>query len=171
MGNGKIGEIGREEKDGEVIYAVEITKDGRSRDYNLDEKGTLVSVEVTLLETPLAVQKTIQIQVGQGTLGSIDKSFDEDGVFYDFSVTHDGKDREFSVAENGKLESRQVFLSELSPAVQKTIQQHIGDGKLLRIDQVFEKKGAFSFEIEGVKDGKPFDFSVGPKGAFLGMDE
>jgi hypothetical protein len=31
--------------------------------------------------------------------------------------------------------------------------------------------GVFPFEVEGRKDGKPFDFSVGPKGRFLGMDD
>lgn len=235
LGSGKLGDIKRDEEHGEVSYVAEITKDGRSRDYTLDEDGALLSVEVSLPETPPAVQKTIQNQIAQGTLESIgrttddggasydvewkakdgaahsfsvlesgklqsvqvalpetppavqaailkeagdgqvqdiSKTFDDGAVFYDVSVNRGGQDRDFSVAENGRLESRQVFLPELSPAAQGTVLQSIGNGKIRRIDQVFDKKkGVFPFEVEGLKDGKPFDFSVGPKGAFLGMDE
>jgi len=234
LGNGTLGEIVRDEEDGEVTYSVEITKGGRGRDYTLSEAGVLVSMEVFLQETPLAVQKAIQAVVGQGTIQSIDKalgeseasydvewntkegatrscsvlesgklasvqvsleetppavkaaivtevgkgqlkevlkSTEDNAVLYDVTVNRDGKDREFSVTEAGKLDSRQVFLGELSPAVQSAIQRTVGQGKLLRIDQVFEmKKGGFPYEVESIVDGKPYDFSIGHKGAFLGVD-
>jgi len=65
-----------------------------------------------------------------------------------------------------------VTLKEITPAAQKTIQNKIGDGKILEIDRSFVKKeGVFPYEVQGVKDGKSFDFSVGPRGKFLGMDE
>ena len=234
-GNGKRGEIERVEEDGEVSYEAEIVKDGRERDIAVGEDGTLQSIEVALIETPLvvlktieaqvgdgkiesidktfddedisyevemkttdgaarsftvaadgklesvqvaleetpaAVQKTIAAQVGKATLGDVFKTFDDDGISYDATVTEKGRDRDFTVAENGRLVSRQVFLAELPPPAQKTIAESIGNGKVLRIDHVFEKKkGVFPFEIEGRRDGQAFDFSVGPKGAFLGMDD
>ncbi len=71
----------------------------------------------------------------------------------------------------GKVESRQAFWAELAPAVQATIQQNIGPGKVVRIDQVFEGKKGSSFDVEAVKDGKTFSFNVGPKGAFRGFDQ
>jgi uncharacterized membrane protein YkoI len=234
LGNGTIGEIERDEEDGEVTYTVEITRDRRARDYTLNEEGTLVSVEVTLSETPLPVYRSIQAQIGSGTLESIDKalgekevrydvdwkskdgtaqsfsvlesgkldtvqvkleeiptavqatigkevgqgklqdivkSFEDNAVFYDVTVNRAGVDRDFTVADGGKLESRQVFLTEIPAPAQATIQRTMGAGKLLRIDQVFDKKkGVFPFEVEGLVDGKPYDFSVGPKGLFLGVD-
>jgi hypothetical protein len=75
------------------------------------------------------------------------------------------------LTSTGKLDTRQVFLEELSPAAKATVQRIIGKGKLVRIDQTFEKKkGVIPFEVEGVVDGKPYDFSVGPNGRFLGVD-
>jgi len=232
---GTVGEIEREEEDGKVAYTFEINRSGKSIDYTLNEAGAVVSVEVTLFETPPAVHKTIEAQIGQSAVESIDKTFEDgkvtyevdwkskDGAEHSFTVLEDGKldsvqfilgetppaiqaaitkeaagapvkeisktfednvatydvtvnrggaDRDFRVAENGTLESRQVLLTEVPPAAQKTIQQTIGNGKIVQIDQSFEKKmGVFPFEVEGVKDGKPFNFSVGPKGRFLGMDE
>ena len=45
-------------------------------------------------------------------------------------------------------------------------------GTVLRVDKSFVKeRGVDPFEVEGRKDGKPFDFSVGPRGKFLGMNE
>jgi uncharacterized membrane protein YkoI len=231
--NGTIGEIQRDEQNGEVTYTVEITKVGQARDYTLNESGALVSMEMFLRETPPPVQKAIQTLVVQGAIQSIDKALDEEGVrydvdwttkdgathtfsvlengklesiqialeeaplavraaikteakgeikeviksfednavFYDATVNRNGKDRDFTVAESGKLESRQVFMEELPGPAQSSVQRTIGAGKLLRIDQVFDKKkGVFPFEVESLVDGKPYDFSIGPKGAFLGVD-
>lgn len=67
---------------------------------------------------------------------------------------------------------KSVALSETPPA-RKTIREQIGGGKILRIDRsLFEKQaGVLPYEVEGRKDGRPFDFSVGPHGKFLGMDD
>jgi len=234
LANATLGEINREEEDGEITYTVEIIKAGQTRDYTLNESGTLVRMEVFLRETPPAVQTAIQNFAGQGKIQSIDKalddeavrydvawknksgvdrsfsvlengklestqvdlaetppavqatitkeagngqlgeiikSFEDNAIYYDVTFNRDGKDRDFTVAESGKLESRQVFLAELPPPAQASVQRTIGAGKLLRIDQVFDKKkGVFPFEVESLVDGKPYDFSIGPKGAFLGID-
>jgi hypothetical protein len=40
------------------------------------------------------------------------------------------------------------------------------------VDKSFDaRRGVLPYEIEARKDGKPFNFSVGPKGRFLGMDD
>ena len=65
-----------------------------------------------------------------------------------------------------------MILDELTPDVQKTIKEQIGTGTIVRIAKSFElKKKVQPYEVEGRKDGKPFDFSVGPQGRFLGRDE
>jgi hypothetical protein len=232
--SGKIGEITREEKNGSVTYVVEITKGAQTRDYTFDEGGTLVAMEMALQELPLEVQKTIQAQVVQGTIDSIDKSidgtfvsydvdwkskdgkdhsftvlesgkldsvemsldetppavkatitrelgkdqlvsisktFEDDGVFYEVTFVSLGVERDFSVKENGQMDSRQVLLTELPPSVLTTIDRVIGQGKVIRVDQIYEKrKGGPPFEVESIVNGKPYYFLVGQKGAFLGND-
>jgi uncharacterized membrane protein YkoI len=233
LAGGKLGVIDRDEDNGQFTYTFEVTRGGRTVDYTVDAAGALVSIEVTLAETPMPVQKTIQAQVAQGTLESVEKAFqegkvvydidwkkkdgtersftvaedgkldsiqvgveetpaavqgaitkevgagslkevfktfDENTVYYDATIQRDGLEREISIGENGKVESRQVFLNETPPPVQNMIKQSLGAGQMVRIDQVYEKKKGGIFEVEAVKDGKPYYFSVGPKGAFLGTD-
>lgn len=172
VGDGKLGEIQRIEDEGEVSFEVTVSQGEMERSFNLGAAGTLLSMEVELSETPGVVRKTIEAQAGESKLGDIFKTFEDGEIFYDVQMTRNGKDRDFSVAGNGRLESQEVFLSELPPPARKMMKEKIGDGKILRIDEVFEKReGVFPFEVEGRKDGKPFNFSVGPKGRFLGLDE
>ena len=232
--NGKLGEITRDDDNGAVNYVVEITKGAQTRDYTFDEAGVLVGMEMALMEVPLEVQKTIQAQMVQGTLESIEKSIDgtsvsydvdwkskdgkdhsfsvaengklasvdlsldetppavkgtiqhqlgtdqlisisktmeDDGAYYDVTFVSNGVERDFSVAESGQMDSRQVLMTELPPSVQTTIDRIVGQGKVVRIDQIYEKhKGGPPFEIESVVNGKPYFFLVGQKGAFLGKD-
>jgi len=73
---------------------------------------------------------------------------------------------------DGSLSSEQVSLDQVPAPAQRTIKNQIGDGKILRIDKSFVKeKGVLPYEVQGRKDGKPFDFSVGPRGRFLGMND
>src|SRR5438552_3306882 len=53
---GKIGDIELTEEDGVTTYAVEITKIGKERSYTFATDGRLLSVEVSLDETPKTVQ-------------------------------------------------------------------------------------------------------------------
>jgi N-methylhydantoinase A/oxoprolinase/acetone carboxylase beta subunit len=148
------------------------TKDGQERAFTVEENGTISSLEVALAETPTAVQKTVTAQVGAGKLDSIARIFDETTT-YDVEMTAaDGKEREFSVGADGRLLSIRVTLEETNADVQKTIKEQIGTGRLLRIDKSFVKKNKVEpYEVEALKNGKPFYFSVGPKGRFLGVDE
>src|SRR5260221_490752 len=79
----KLGQIERDDEDGEISYTVTMTRDGKDRDFTVAENGTLLSQEVLLDETPPAVQRTIKMQMGQGTLDNIDKTFDETEINYE----------------------------------------------------------------------------------------
>jgi uncharacterized membrane protein YkoI len=171
---GDLEEIDKDLDDSEITYDIELTaKDGGERDFTLADDGTLLSAGVTLSETPAAVQKTIHARLGEGKLESIEKNFDDDGISYDVEMTtKEGREKDFTVAANGSLSSVQVELREAPRGVQRTIKNRIGDGRILEIDKSFEKeRGVFPYEVQGQKDGKPFDFSVGPRGRFLGMDD
>jgi hypothetical protein len=87
-------------------------------------------------------------------------------------TTADGREREFTVGSGGKLLSIEISLEEATPEAQKTIREYIGAAKILRVVKSFEfKKKVLPYEVEAMKDGKPYDFSVGPHGRFLGMDD
>jgi hypothetical protein len=231
----KLGEIVREENDGEVTFTASIGKGGKESSFKVAEDGFLLSVELELEDLPAAVQKTINAQVGDGTMESIEKNFEEAEPSYDVEFTRqDGAERFLSVGEDGKLkvleialdetppavrktieanlrkgklkavyrlsekeqisydaeiaveekqrdvvvrsdgklQSVQVFLSETPAPVQETSRARLGEGKLLRIDKSFEQRmGVQPYEVEARKGGKPFNFSVGPRGRFLGRDE
>lgn len=170
---GKLTGIVKTFDNGVVSYDVTMTgQDGREIEFTVEENGTLSSVEVALTETSPAVQKTVTGQVGTGKLDGITKILDG-GISYEVAMTTaDGKEREFAVGADGKLLSMRVTLEETSPEVQKTIREKIGNGKILRIDKSFERRSkTLPYEVEGMKDGKPFNFSVGAAGKFLGMDE
>jgi uncharacterized membrane protein YkoI len=120
------------------------------------------------------VQKTITGQLAGGKLRSLDKEHDDDGITYDVELTAaDGQEKSFTLAANGAIMSEQVSLQEVTPAARRSIKEQIGDGKILRIDRSLleRNEGVLPYEVQGRKNGKPFDFSVGPRGRFLGMDD
>jgi len=107
--------------------------------------------------------------VGSNKLTGIDETFSGAAASYDATmVTSGGQMRDFSLSLTGKLISHQVFADEVPPPVQDTITRVTAGGTVTRIDLYF---GAFPhYEIQGRKDGAPFDFKVGPKGKFRGME-
>jgi hypothetical protein len=170
---GTLVSIARTIEDDEINYEVTMSiKDGTERTFTVGVDGKLLSMEMTLADMPAEIRKTIETGIGSGKLESIDHMFEDDGNSYYVEFSREGKARDLSVAEDGKLQSVQVFLSETPPAVQKTINDKLDTGTIIRIDRSFESRnGVFPYEIEGRKDGKPFNFSVGPRGRFLGMDD
>lgn len=170
---GKLESIAKTFDDNDIYYeATIIRKDGTERSVTVGLDGKLLSADMSLDEIPAAVRKTIDTSLGTGKLKNVAHMFEDGETSYYVEFTRDGKERDLSVAEDGKLQSMEVFLPELADAVQKTINDKIGDGAIVRIDKSFEaRNGVFPYEIEGRKDGKPFNFSVAPRGRFLGMDE
>jgi len=162
--------------DSSITYQVAVTtKDGATLSFTVNgADGQLESMEIDLADAPAPVQKTITTEMGGGQFESMDKILDPDGVIFEVSYyAKGGRERRFTVGLDGKINSREVDLAGAPAPVQATIKQQLGNGKLLRIDHSFAEKdgGVFPFEVQAEKDGKPFDFSVGPKGKFLGMDD
>jgi hypothetical protein len=148
-------------------------RNGKEVDFTLDEDGTLSSRQVALTDTPDSVQKTIAAQLNDGKVETIDENLDDDGTNFDVTFTApDGAKTSFNAAADGTLLSKEVSLDEVPAGARATIENHIGNGTILRVDKSFVKKNnVLPFEVEGRKDGKPFDFSVAPRGRFLGMDD
>lgn len=173
IGTGAITSIDRTVEDDRTQYNIDWkSADGATHAFSLYENGSMKSVRVTLAETPPAVNAVLLQEVGSGKLKEIARAFDDNAVTYDVTLIRDGRERDFTVTEAGKLERRQLFLEELAEPPQATIKRVTAKGMVLRIDQIFHlKKGGFHMEVESLVDGKQYDFNVGPNGLFLGVDK
>jgi hypothetical protein len=71
---GEIKSIGKEKEDGIDQYEIETLLNGRTRDFNVDAKGTLLVVEeaTTIDAIPAAAKASILKKVGAGKLGTVE---------------------------------------------------------------------------------------------------
>jgi len=172
LGGGKLESIEKTFDDGAVAYDVDMmTASSVARSFTLTADGKLERIQIALEEIPEAVRKTIETHSSGGKLNDLYRVFDEGRLCYEANFVRDGRDRDFDVAPDGRIESERVFLSEMPPPARKTILEKIGGGKISRIDHIVEEQGVSPFAVKARKDGKPFHFSVGPRGRFLGMDQ
>jgi hypothetical protein len=101
----KIGDINRVLEDGKVTYEVDLTKGDKEICFTVDDAGKLLFLEVTLEETPEAVQKGIRAKAGDAVIEKIEKNTSDadDEVAYDVDAKKDGKKVSFSVDAAGKV--------------------------------------------------------------------
>jgi hypothetical protein len=172
LAGGDLGSIEKTFDGDDILYVVEKTaKDGRASQFILAENGDLQEIEIALTDAPVIVQQTLAAQMETGTLTTLTKMIDE-SVIYEAKFTKSGKKSGAKIASNGDLLSLEITLEETGAAAQKTIQEEIGNGKILTVSKSFERRGnIFPFKVESIKNGKSFNFSVGPEGLFLGVDE
>jgi hypothetical protein len=171
---GRLVSIDKNVDDAEITFDVEVSgSNGATKTSTLADDGTLLSAEVALAETPPAVQAAIAQQIRRGAVESIDENFDPDGNSFDVVAASRGLKTSFTVGLDGTLASVEVTLDQTPPGARATIENQIAGGKIIRIDKsIVDKQGrVLPYEVQGRKAGKPFDFSVGPKGRFLGMDD
>lgn len=171
---GRFTSVEKELEGGDTYYDFFVTgPDGLERNFTVASDGTLSSMEVGLAEIPDSARKTVASQVADGKLESIEKVIDGKDITYEVEMTSKaGANGGFVVIDNGNLLNIQVTFQEVARPAQKTIIEKMGNGKILRIDKSFVMtKKVYPFDVEGVKDGQPFDFSVGPGGRFLGRND
>jgi uncharacterized membrane protein YkoI len=157
----------------EITYDVDFTtKAGKERSMSIAENGTLLSIEVSLEETPAAVQEAIKGQTAEGKLDEINKSLDGEVITYDVqTTTKEGKARNFTLNASGSLDSLEIGFAETTAAAQKTIRNRIGAGRIVRVAETFENQKLSGYEVDGVVAGKSITFKVGLKGKFQGLEE
>jgi uncharacterized membrane protein YkoI len=133
---GQLGDITKNIGDNDdFTYEAEITRDGATRAFTVDDKGVLLATQVLLRETPPSVQETIQARVGGEILDDITKTMDGDEVNYDVAMTKAGRRRTFTVSPGGALVEEQVFAEEIPEAVQKAVQAQSKRGRLGKINR------------------------------------
>ncbi len=147
-------------------------KDGSKQSFTIGADGTLISKQVTLDQVPAEARATIAKEVGGGAVKSVDETFGTPNMFDVVAVMKDGGKRSFTVGEGGWMRSEVISLDQTTPEARATIEKQIGDGKIISIDKAWggKKDKEVTFQVEGRKNGKPFNFGVGPKGKFLGVN-
>ena len=144
---GELGDITKNIGDyDDFAYEVELTRDGATRTFTVDDHGLLLEMQVFLKETPPSVQQTIHTKVGGDILGDITKTMDGDEVSYDVEMTKADRRRTFTVGTNGALVQEQVFAEELPEAVQKAVEAQAQRGRLGKINQSTEA-GKVYYEV------------------------
>ncbi len=168
MANGLLDDVTRTNSDeGDVIYDVDFTRAGKSRNLTVALDGRLLDMQVYLLELPLTVRDALKKLSADGELGDITKNFGlNDDATYDADISHDGVTRVYTVDEAGALVQMQVFLSETPPAVQKAIQGTVGSGKLDDITKLMDDEDV-SYEVSFIRDDRKRSFSVNAAGEVL----
>lgn len=168
LGAAKIESIGKVVEDGETSFEVEIFHDGKTSELSIAPDGELLWKEISLAESPIAVQKTIRERVGGGKLGDISKTTDKGDVFYDVNFSRDGKSRSLTIDEKGVSESEEeeVSLAQTPAAVQKTIRGKLGEGKVESISKGSDE-GEIYYDVAISEKEKREEFSVGKNGELL----
>ena len=117
-----------------------------------------------LAELPEPAQKAIKEQAGDGKLVRIEETIKDDQPCYRVELKKDGKDRSFTVDDEGKLCRLQVFLEETPALVQTGLREQLGDGTLAQIEKVMGDDGTL-YQVEMTRGGRERDFAVTTNGA------
>jgi uncharacterized membrane protein YkoI len=103
VGAGKLKGIDKAVEDGANTYTATVNTNGKDHDQTFGEDGNLLSKEVTLAETPPAVQATITSTIGDGKVTEIDMAFNGPRHYYEVDGQKGGQDISFSVGPKGKF--------------------------------------------------------------------
>jgi len=171
MKGAQLGEIEQTDVDGKSFYEVLLTGPERTRNVTVDAEGNLVRAQAALSETPPAVQKVIQSQLGKNKLGDIDRTSEGgETIFAIDLIGANGASHSLSVAEDGKWFTLDLPLSDAPGPVQKTIRSHLGKGKLEEVSKV-DDDGDVYYEAEINLNGKVVTLTIGPRGRLLSEEQ
>jgi len=117
---------------------------------------------------PKAVQKTVKEQVADSKIVKLRKDTVDRRIAYGVECTKDGKKWQIEVAPDGKLLllAKEVALTNLSTAVQTTIQKSASKGKIESIADVTED-GQSYYEVAVTFNGQEKTFIIGTDGKLI----
>src|ERR1035441_4085221 len=120
---------------------------------------------------PKAVQKTVKEQAADGKIVKMRKETVDRRIAYGVECAKDGRKWQIEVAPDGKLllRAEEMALTNLSAAVQKTIQQNATNGKIESIADVTED-GQSYYEAAVTFHGRSEERRVGADGKLIDTD-
>jgi uncharacterized membrane protein YkoI len=172
IGEGTLQGLEKTIGDNEITYDGDFTKkDGTERSVTIALNGRVASLEIGVEELPANVRKSADAHLHGSVIQAVYRNYESNLITFQIEFEKAGSSRDMVVNADGTMDFVQVELKEMPGPAQKTVRQKVGNGKIIRIDKTFDKTGGGEpFEIEAIKDGKPFNFSVGTHGKFLGMN-
>ncbi|MBI3875708.1 MAG: hypothetical protein HY300_07055, partial [Verrucomicrobia bacterium] len=171
LNGAKLDELERaEQDDGQIVFEVTASKDGRKRSFSIGTAGQLMSAQIELTAAPAEVQKAIRERSANGRLTHVDRMEEDGETTFEASVVRGGFRYSFIFGADGALQSERVRLTETPATVQKTIKEKSAGSFLVRVDKVYDD-GEAHFQIETRKDGKRVAFNVALDGNYIGPAE
>jgi uncharacterized membrane protein YkoI len=171
-GNGKIGKVKKVTEDGEVTFVAEISEGTKKYSLEFNPAGELQNrtEEIPWAQIPAAALKTLKPEIGQNEVELIEKVTEGSDVSFTARIIRGEKEREISVSSQGELLASEFSLSELPFAVQKTIKEHVGSGKIDGIDKTSDEGKVF-YDVDFSRDGKSRFLSVNANGTLASEEE
>ena len=158
-----IDEIDESFEDTDPDYDVQITRDGRSRDFTVSTNGTLIDEQVFTSELPAVLQTAIQKESGGAPTGDIYKSADTVATNYDVDIGEGSANRTVTFGDDCSIWAveQTVPFTDTPEAVQGAIKTL--EGKILKIDKSTED-GDVSYDVDVVAGGKVKSVNIGADG-------
>jgi hypothetical protein len=121
-----------------------------------------------LQSLPPPVRRTVQAEVGNGRLDSVNLTNGDAGeVLYDVDFTRAAKSRNMTVAADGALLDIQVYPNEVPAAALNAIRSHSQGAQLGDITKNLGDNDDVSYEAEVTRDGAKRTFTVDEKGVLI----
>ncbi len=190
-----VGKIERE-KEGIVLYEVELEQNGKEFEVEVTAYGRIVSMEKKVARTDLPgpVARTLAREAGDAKIEEIEKEkihavvklviLDTPQIVYEAKFVQNGKTIEVKIAEDGKLlgkeveddddddegeNEKEISLDQVPAAVKATILKQAGENKIKEIE-VETRAGKKIYEAEWVEGDKEVEIKVASDGTFLGKE-
>ncbi|MCX6905719.1 MAG: hypothetical protein NTW03_20010 [Verrucomicrobia bacterium] len=117
----------------------------------------------TLARLPSAVRQTVVSVLGSARLQDVVLTNENGRRLYEVEMRQRGQDRAFTVAADGSLLSRQMFMNELPVAVRQAIQRETAGEQVQEIYWTNEE-GAPAYFVEFLKSEQNRTLTVAPDG-------
>ncbi len=123
-----------------ATYQVTVkNKEGRAREFIVDETGALVSLELTEDQMPESARKKLREQIGSNDIETIDRVVVDSDLTYHVGLKgHDGRRRDCVVAADGVIISSRVLVDEVPLEVGHAMLARAERGRVGRIDRIIE---------------------------------
>ena len=123
-----LGEITKsyDDMDYDLVYDVEMTRNGTNRSFTVSTNGDLLEEQVFLGETPPAVQKAVKAEAKRGRVGTLQKSIEDGETYYNVEFISGRKTVVVAFDTEGAIagEEEDMLWSDLPPLVKRALQRY-----------------------------------------------
>ncbi len=178
VGSGTISEIEREDEDGQVVYEVEATVDGKNVELEFSATGELLETETAdddgdddgeseqemkLSELPQAVQAALGNAIPGVEVDEVTREVEGGHVYYEVEYEANGTDHTIELTENGDIveTETEVSASALPAGVIAYLQSHYEGAKIeeaelvtLQFYEIELENGRRDVEVQVLANGQ-----------------